>query len=643
MSDRQAVTPLRLRYPLQHRETAAGFASRLAAVNKREMGTFLRDMAIPPRAIDKGVEQYVRELALIGGADPDALLRYTPHPDSREWFHVVAGEVFGRHAINRTYFRFCPACVKLDMARFLGPELARPWLRLEWTLAHFRSCNHHGIQFVTTTPLRIRFQAFDFAETMAQYLDGLNAMIDSAAIMPSSPFQGWLLRRLDGESDPGFWLDRFPLYVGAEWCEALGVSSLHPSKVKASTLTEINWAEAADEGFRISAGGEDAIRAFLQTRNDAEKRTRGFWGLRDTYGYAYGLLQKTVEDSEFEPIRALVRDFANSTIPIEPGADVLGVIIEQPKVLTVHSAARASGAAPGTMRKLFERKGVNKEAMQSELRNHRVTTSSSEVAIMVEKLKGALTTPQVLKLTGIPRLHLNALLALGALPTVTGSETTAHAKHRFAREDVDAMLAELFKGAVDVAEPGPRQLSIMETRPVATISVEDLLKLIIDKKLKWKGRLAGRSDYHALLVDADEVTTLVRSEPPLVNLRRQDVPTFIPGMNIVAIGFFVEEELLVEDMEFSAEARREVSVVTKDSAELFRKNFVTLGELRQLSSLHLKQIKLLLRGVDIEPEYEPDEAKVWIYDRRAVDQVLRERPNFWNYNKAKALSAVAGA
>jgi len=636
-----AVTPMRFRYPLQNREPAAGFASRLAAVNNRYMNEFLRDLRIQPRDIDKGVESQVRLLAMVGAADPDQLVRFTPRPAVRDRFHQVAGETLAHLGVNRTIFSFCPHCVLEDLDQFEGPARARPWLRLQWTISHFRSCDRHNVHLITTTPIRRRFEPFDFSETIDLYIDKLDRLADEAAAAAPSPFQAWLLRRLDGQRDQGFWLDQFPLYVGAQWCEALGVSALHHPKVQTTTLTQGDWATAADEGFRISSGGQQAIEDLLRRLNEAQKDTRGFWGPRDTYGYAYKLLEKNKGDVEYDPIRNMVRDFAVTTIPIEPGTDVLGTIVDKPAVLTVRSVARFSGAHDRSIRRFFERQGIGQEALESGQRNHRVTVAAEQVFEVVEKLKGALSTPQVLRRTGIPRIHLNALLQIGALPTVTGSERHTHAKHRFAPVDVDATMEKLFAGAVEVHQPLPRQMPVLEARQAACASLEQILSWTLDGTLKWKGRLAGRFDYGALLLDADEATALVRQEPPMVNFTRTEAMEFIQVFNAHAIDAFIEEELLIMDMEFSPDARREVPVITRESVELFRKNFVTLGELRRVSGLHLKQVKLLLKGVDIEPAYDPEEFKVWIYDRRAVDEVLQERPNFWKYNKAKALAAVA--
>lgn len=375
--------------------------------------------------------------------------------------------------------------------------------------------------------------------------------------------------------------------------------------------------------------------------NDAQKHTRGFWGLRDTYGYAYKVLEKTVGDSEFAPIRDIVRDFAISTMPVEPGTDVLGTVVDKPVVLTVRSAARFSGAHDRSIRRFFERQGIGQEVLEDGQRNHRITVAADQIIDVVEKLKGALSTPQVIKRTGISRIHLNAMLQIGALPTVTGSERQAHAKHRFAPVDVDATMAKLFAGAVDVEQPLPRQMPILEARQAACASLEQILSWVLDGTLKRKGRLAGRSDYGALLVDADEATALVRQEPAMVNFTRAEAMEFTQVFNTHALDAFIEEELLHTAMEFSPDARREVPVITRESAELFRKNFVTLGELRQMSGLHLKRVKLLLKGVDIEPAYDPDEFKVWIYDRHAINEVLQERPKFWVYDKEKALAAAS--
>ena len=78
----------------------------------------------------------------------------------------------------------------------------------------------------------------------------------------------------------------------------------------------------------IGRAGDESLRAFLKRLNDAQASARGVWGPRDTYGYAYGLLQKTLDDPSYGKLRDAVRRFAIETIPLEPGTDVLGALAE---------------------------------------------------------------------------------------------------------------------------------------------------------------------------------------------------------------------------------------------------------------------------------------------------------------------------
>ncbi|TGV75153.1 hypothetical protein EN801_039290, partial [Mesorhizobium sp. M00.F.Ca.ET.158.01.1.1] len=128
----------------------------------------------------------VRAIATLGRADPEKLLKYTPVPKSGKLYEV-ADETFVRLAINRTYFRFCAHCVREDMDRYDGPLFSRPWLRLEWTLSHFRSCSRHEIYLTATKPIRTPFAPFDFSDTIRTLMPSLSQVADAAAASGASP------------------------------------------------------------------------------------------------------------------------------------------------------------------------------------------------------------------------------------------------------------------------------------------------------------------------------------------------------------------------------------------------------------------------------------------------------------------------
>lgn len=636
MTDRNVLRPVGFRHALQPRETAPGFVSRVAALNGRPMRNLLRDMEIAPRALDKAVEQAIRAVAYIGSADPEALLRWSPAPARNARFHQVSGELFGRLSINRTFFRFCPRCVQDDLRTFEGPIQARPWLRLEWTISHFRSCGIHHVMFANTSPIRRPFEPFDFIETMAGFLPDLDALSASAVSSPPSTFQDWMSARLEGHRSPGNWLDDLPLYVGVAFSEGLGLSSLHDPKIKTMTLTEADWAEAAEEGFRIASAGEEALRSLLAKLNGRQNDTRGVWSPRDTYGYAYHLLQKTMDDPAYGKMREAVSRFALETLPLKPGTEILGTVVEAQLVHTIHSASKASGAHARTMRRLFEQNGFGGDALGAGLRDHRVTVASDAVDGMVAQLKSALTLPGVQKRTGIPLMHLRSLVAAGHLPTVTGSDKVTFAKHRFTGAAVETMMATLFDGAVEVEKASLRQMPLMKARAASNGTTEALHDMIFDGRLAWKGRLAGRADYGALLVDADEVTKLVRGTDLKDGLTKLEVMNFIPGMGRDSVTLFIATGLLRTETEFSPDARRMTTVVSRESALAFRDRYVSLGELTQRSGLHHKRVRLLLRGERIEAVFDPVEYGTFFYERARVDEVDRGDGGFWHYDKGAA-------
>lgn len=610
------VSSVAWRHPLQHRETASGFASRLAALNGRRLGGFLRDMGIHPRRIDKGDEKAVRTLAAIGDADPEALLRYTAVLTPDKKFQVLAGQKFDRLSVLRTYFRYCPHCVAEDMARFEGPVSARPWLRVEWTIDFVRACPVHNTLLLSTTPPRRQFESPDFCEAVEDVLPQIKMQAAAAIPMPPSPLRDWIVDRLDGKAQSG-WLSTMPMYVVAGFSQALGLSALHPPKVHTGSLSEVQWAEAADEGFRILKGGQSELTSLLERLNEGQRDTRGVIGLRDTYGYAYGLLQRTVDDPNYAALRDIVREFAAETLPLDAGTDILGQVLEKPRVYSIRSASKVSGAHALTIRNLFIRKDLTDTREASGLMDHRVLVRAEEIEAIIEGLKEGMSTPEVQRVTGIPRMHLKALIAAGYLPTVTDSIAKAYAKHRFTQEAVNGMLSKIFDGAVPVQTPTARQMSIGDARHVAGAEIEMVLSFIFDGKLAWKGLLNGKREYSAVLLDADEVIGLVRSGPERCGLTRMEMVKFMPGLTTSAVARLVEDGHLVTVEEYSKEARRTVPMITRESAEAFKAKYVTLGELSALYGVHPRKITVRLRKGGVVRRF-PQFETCYIYERRAA-------------------------
>lgn len=597
-----------------------GFASRLAALNGVNLATLLREMRVPHLGVDQGAESAVRDIAALGGLDADqtaALLRYTPRhlPDERS--SVLASERLDRGSAHRTFFRYCPNCIREDLEGFDGPEPARPWLRLEWIIDHIRSCRRHDVALLNAAPRKKQLHALDFAETLGeQILPNLDSLIAESSPSPHSEFEDWVVTRLDGVCCQSNWLDDMPLRVGIAFCEALGVSSLHPPEAKTSTFVAKDWATAAAEGFRIAALGEDSIVVCLSRLVNAQANKRGQIGLRDTYGYVYGLLRREEDDPYYEKARRVVRRHAFDTLPLAAGTKVLGVVLEQRRVHTAATASRVSGAHARTIRKMLGRKGAVGADFGSGLTNHRVSIRAEEVEVALAKLPTALTVPRVVDLTGIPRIPLRSMIAQGFLPTLTDSDNAAHVRHRLAPEDVDALMERLFEGAESVSAASGPVMTIMKARRVAAASNDDLIAWLLEGKLRWKGRLGDERRYGNLLIDAEELKAMVRAEPELSGLTSREVARLIPGLGKSSVRALIQLGVFEAKEEFSPDARRMVQAVTRESAQAFRAKYVALGELCQTSGLHPYRVRQHLRLAGVEDAFPYDAAGAIIYPRQ---------------------------
>jgi len=97
-------------------------------------------------------------------------------------------------------------------------------------------------------------------------------------------------------------------------------------------------------------------------------------------------------------------------------------------------------------------------------------------------------------------------------------------RHGISRADLNAFMDRLFAGAVPVQAPTSRQVTFGRACFAASTNIGDLIELILDDRLSWKGRLLGGRRYTDLLVDADEVTRVLQeAAPPRRSLTKKEI------------------------------------------------------------------------------------------------------------------------
>ncbi|SMQ85288.1 TniQ protein [Devosia lucknowensis] len=620
------ASPLRLRHALKNNEVATGFASRLAAVNGCSLADLLFHRGILLSDLGSGDAATIRLLAAIGSADPDQLLHQAvlPTPQLRRW--QLVGEIFGPDGINRTFFRYCPHCVLEDLHTAYGPPAARPWMRIEWTLKHYRVCHRHHSMLLAVKPTKAA-DALDFCNSLSPLLRGMQNHADDAGIARPSPYHAWIARRLDMERDPDNWLDTLPLRVGAAWCENLGASILFPDRM--TKLTEEQIVQACDEGFRIASAGEHAMRAAFLGMNKAKRRATGLVRPVEVYRYAYRLLGRTLDDEGFQPLRKLLRDFGTSTMPWAEGTDFMGVTIDKPELVTVTHTALQANVSKATIRRLFSRHGLGEREIAEGKPSRDIAVPRQEAELVVRQLKRSVGYREAMGLLGIKRKTFDGLVASGILSDCFGRGAGDTEFYRFSVDDIHDLVERMLEGAVEVS-PGDRQSDIVAIPRRLNARIAEIISLVLDGKVRWKGRLEGRSDFGALVLDVDEVHSLILdSRPSLVHLRNCDVPGVIVGLSKNSVTPLIDLDQLDTTTEVVPIARRVSQVVTRASAEAFHRNYVTATELSQRHGVNQKSAKQRLEAVGVLPAFDPEVVNTVIFDRTEVERATHGRDGFW--------------
>jgi hypothetical protein len=600
---------------LGRHETATSFLSRLALLNGRSLADLKTETGIDHRKIDLGDGHAIRKMATLGSMGVGLLAQWSPRrrPD-RSW--SLHGQNLGRNGPDRTFFRWCPACVRADTE---AGGSNGPYLRAEWQVPQIRSCDRHGIALVPASPVRRQFEPFHFAETIATVLPDIDSLIENASPLPLSEFEAYLRTRLDGKSKNPVWLDVMPFHAAAEFCSVVGAVANHGLKVVPSRLTTVESANASETGFAVIGSGPTDLRSFLSEVHAGTRNGRGVWGARASVGHVHVFLERKIDDEAYAPAIEVVRDFLLDTVPFDADDVLFGKPVGQRRVHTVRTASLQSGAHARTMRKVLVRTGHVDAGDLATHRDHHTTLDAEAVDRLLVDLRTALTTPKVIERTGIPRLHLNYMIEAGHLPSLTKSTDVRWAKHKFGLRDVDALVTKLFAGAQHMPGPLPGICDVMDARAKAVCTVQEIVTIILDGSLTWKGQLARRNDYMALMVDPEEIRRLVRREEGS-GLTFKAAAEFT-CMSPKSIKLFVDADVLETCVETNAINRCRQTVVTRASAAAFKDRYVSLFALSGQHGVHFLRMNAMMEAASIAPAFDPKQFLTTFFERAEADRL----------------------
>lgn len=605
-------------HPLQPREPALGYASRLAALNGVGLATLTSDMRIDLNDLARGDPSAIDSLASLrslSATDAEALSRYTPRRKLDDRVGTVAGNGLLRDSFTSTSARVCPHCIREDLAAFEGPRDARPWMRLEWALRHVRVCRHHGNVLVQLTSGRA-WEVLDFSRHVARMLPDLDQLGAEAVAGPGRDYCEWLVRRLDGIRDADNWLDDAPLHAAIAFCEWLGYAALHDHETSPTSLSTSGWATAAEEGYRTASRGTDALVALFDRMAEQRPSVSGMLAHDKAYGHLYRMLRRHGDDPGFEKFRAVLREHAFATMSFRPGRKFLGVAIEARRVHTWRTAAKSSSRSVNGMRRLMARGRSPKSGGSYPLKRG-TTIPAVEVTALAASLADHLTATDVVARTGLDPRILDHLTERGYLPTLPVHERPAGTYYRYLRADVEALMSRLFRDA-EPAPPTDRRMSLPEVHLRVRGTIVDLLALVLDGRLRWVGRLGDGDRYEHLMIDVEEVRALRQGRSERKGLFTAEVQERLRGLPAKSVNALAQLGFLTRSSEFCAGRMRSYRTITRESVEAFLADFVACGEIQAMTGVSAPQVARRLSAAGIAPAIERDRVRAIIYRRSEV-------------------------
>lgn len=493
--------------PFDLAETPLSFATRCASFHMRtSMVPFLQDLRIKPDKMIGCDDDAVAQLAAVAGVDAAALLHNSARRMARRRFNL-RGHVLSSEFFSTPDTVFCPACLREDDEGAAVVASVRRG-RLEWTLRPVTTCPRHGLVLLRRKPQKWDDKYHELGSRVPERGDALDQLIDEAEQRAPSPFQGYVLGRLDG-AEGAAWLDSQPLEQAVRATEMLGMLTAFGASKQRSHMTPQEWEAAGRVGFEITSSGESAIRDALSDVQKEFRRTGGTKGGRgNVFGPFYKWMASNKNRKDVGDIKRIMREHIFETMEIASGEIVLGEKLSERRLHSVESLAAESNLDPRTIRSVLAASGlVPVEEKVSGIHVFDAETGR-KVAASVQRKTHVISLGQVL---GCTRPQADQLLDEQLILQISDGAGAAMGRTRKAvdNREITKFLSALYADARPVDSAPAGMVPISKAAEKAKCPSFEIVHLILGGFLENIVRLKEIHGYAAILVDPDEVRTQI--------------------------------------------------------------------------------------------------------------------------------------
>ena len=318
----------------------------------------------------------------------------------------------------------------------------------------------------------------------------------------------------------------------------------------------------------------------------------------------------------FAALRAVVADFIKANFPLKAGETVFGDVISERTLHSVTSLATEIRFSVERVKKILLLKGVIDDG-QAQAADYNVIFDAKAGFEAVRESIEALPGHEAARYLGINGHQLAMLTEAKLIEPIASGPLGLRAT--FAPAMLDSFVARLLKGARTVRRKEPHHVSLMQASRKAVCTQAEIATLILDGRLKWIGNLGGKGGYRSILVDLSEVDALVHElDPDTISAAE-----FAERIGVKpGAGRALMKHGYVEAV-FRQRAGHRVARISSSELAVFRKRYVSLGEISRVRGVHHPAMGKILRDAGIQPAIDPKKVINRFYCRREVAAFLR--------------------
>ena len=612
------MKPLRLTVPLGEQETPASFASRLAARNGLTAREFCHDWEFRFQAVVDGNAEAIAAIARLGGVDPTALAASAFVKCAKQNFEH-RGERLIRRSLRRSRVHVCPACLLDDIRSHpkLASELA-VHNRAAWMIDAIQTCAVHDAGLVQVADEVDPHKIHDFAQLAAQSLPRLGRLAARAPRRRPTGLENYIMARLAGEPQSAF-LDSLPLYAAVHTCEVIGAIDVFGRRVNLQRLRDDDWLRAGAAGFKIASGGPEAIDAFLAKLQNTYRRN-GWEGPPAVFGQLHQWLAFFARDHAYDAVRNVVARHIRAHHPVGPGDRIFGVTVSERTLHSICTLSVESGLHPERLRKILRAADVIDDR-QMALVDNLVLFDAERAAQVVRRSASALSLPAAAKRMNSPIKQIRLLAENDFIKPFLPARALS-VRDRYAIEDLDVFLDKLLDGAKTVRRPTAGMADIPTATRRTSCSTAAIVQLILDRKLSWTGKAAGRRGYLSVLVDVDEI----RAKVPRTDyggVTKFAMMRRLHTTHAVLDALIAHRHLTVIPATNPVNRHQRIVIAPEECAR-FEHEYVSLCLLAEEQGKHFTAVRKALQKRGVEPAFDRKKIGATFYRRREV-QVDKRR------------------